>query len=53
MKHTKGSDSAKMKDALYNIPKTIPKILKCPLPTLENIEHSYEEISDKDFGSPR
>ena len=39
-----------MKDALYNLPKTILKILNLPLAAIGNIEDSYEEISDNDLG---
>ena len=38
-----------MKDASYNQPKTLPKILNSPLPAIEYIEDSYEEISDNDL----
>ena len=43
MKLTKSLNSAKEKDALYNLPKTITKILKPPLPKIENIEDFYGE----------
>ena len=36
MKLTKGLNSAKMKDALYNLPKEIDKIRNPPLPAIEN-----------------
>ena len=49
MKHTKGLNSARMKDALYILPKTIPKILNPPLAEIENIEDSNEELSDNDL----
>ena len=38
-----------MKDALYNLPKTIPKILKPFLPAIKNLEDSFEEKSDIDL----
>ena len=44
----KDQNSDRMKDALYNLPKTKAKILNPPLPAIENIEDSYEEISDND-----
>ena len=46
MKHKKGLNSARRKDALYNLPQTIPKIRNALLPASENKELSYEEISD-------
>ena len=36
MKHTKGSNSSRMRDALYNLPKEIAKIQNPPLPAIEN-----------------
>ena len=38
-----------MKNALDILPTTTPKILNLLLPALENIEDSYEEISDNDL----
>ena len=49
MKHTKGFDSARMKDALYDLPKTIATVLNPTLPEIGNIEDSFEEISDNDL----
>ena len=36
--------SARMKDALYNLPKAIDKIRNPPLPTIENIEDVSENL---------
>ena len=36
MKHTTGINSARMKDVLYNLPKTITEILSPPLPKIGN-----------------
>ena len=36
MRHKKGLNSARMKDALYNLPNEIPKIRNLPLPAIEN-----------------
>ena len=36
MRHTKGLKSARMRDALYNLPKEIDKIRNSPLPAIEN-----------------
>ena len=49
MKPTKSFISARMKDALYNVPKTIPKILDSFLPAYENEENSYEKKSAKNL----
>ena len=38
-----------MKDAFYILPKAITRIRNPPLPTIENIEDSYEEVSDDDL----
>ena len=38
-----------MKDALYHLPKTIPKILNPPLAAMGNTEDSHEEIPDIDL----
>ena len=38
-----------MKDALYNLPKTKPKILNPPLAAIGNTEDSHEEIPDIDL----
>ena len=35
MRHRKGLTSARMQDALYNLPDEIAKIRNCPLPTIE------------------
>ena len=42
MRHRKGLNSARMKDALYNLPKEIPKIRNPPLPAIENESDSLE-----------
>ena len=42
MKDTKGLDSARMRDALYNLPKAIAEIRNPLLPAIENIE----DVSD-------
>ena len=42
-----------MKDALYNLPKTIPKNLNPPLAAVGNIENSNEKISDNDLEGQR
>ena len=49
MKHIKRLNSARMKDVLQNLPKTITKFLNPLLPEIENLEDSYEEISDNDL----
>ena len=49
MKHTKRLSSARMKDALYNLPKTKTKIINSPLTAIEDIGDSYEETSDNDL----
>ena len=36
MKHTKGLNSTRLRDALYNLPKEIAKIRNPPLPAIEN-----------------
>ena len=46
MRHNKGLKSTRMKDAFYNLPKAIAKIRNPPLPAIENVEDSYEELSD-------
>ena len=46
MKHAKGLISARMKDALHNLPIAIAIILNPLSSEFENIEGSYEEISD-------
>ena len=38
-----------MKDALYGLPKTIPKILNPPLAAIGNTEDSHEEKPDNDL----
>ena len=43
MKHTKGLNSARIRDVLYNLPKTTTKILNPLLPAIENVEDSYEK----------
>ena len=54
LKHTtKGVNSAKIEDVLFNLPKTIPKILNIPSAATGNIEGSFEEISDNDLESER
>ena len=54
MKHTKGLSSARMKDALHNLPKTITKNLKLPLAEIENTEDSCEEeLPDNDLEGQR
>ena len=42
-----------MKDALFNLPKTIPKILNVPSTAIGKIEDSYEEIFDNDLEGQR
>ena len=42
MRHTKGLKSARMKDALINLPKEIDKIRKPPLPAIENESENLE-----------
>ena len=42
MKHTKGLKSARMRDALYDLPKSIDKIQNPPLPAIENVEDSSD-----------
>ena len=42
MKHTKGLNSARMKDVLYNLPKEIAKIRNPPLPAIENVKDSSD-----------
>ena len=42
MKHTKGLKSARMRDALYNLPKAIDKYRNLPLPGIENVEDSSD-----------
>ena len=48
MKHTKGLNSAKTKDALHNLPKTITNSLILPLPEVEKIEDSLTSDNDLD-----
>ena len=42
MRHTKGLNSARMKDALYKLPKEIAKIRNPPLPAIENESDNLE-----------
>ena len=42
MKHTKGLNSTRHKDAFYNLPKAIDKIRNPPLPSIENVESSSD-----------
>ena len=35
-----------MKDALCNLPKAIAEFRNPPLPTIETVEDSYEEVSN-------
>ena len=42
MKQTKGLKSARMRDALYNLPKEIAKIQNPPLPAIENESDNLE-----------
>ena len=42
MRHRKGLNSARMRDALYDVPKTIDKIRNPPLPAIENVEDSSD-----------
>ena len=49
MKDTKSLNSARMRDALYNLPKTKTKIFNPPFSEIEIIEDSHEEISDNDL----
>ena len=37
-----GFKAARMKDALYDLPKAIDKIRNPPLPTIENVEYSSD-----------
>ena len=41
-KHTEGLNSARMKDALYNLPNEIDKIRNPPLPEIENVSDNLE-----------
>ena len=43
---TKGLKSAKMQVVIEVLPKVIQKNRHPPLPTIENVEYSYEEVSD-------
>ena len=45
--HREGLNSARLKDALYNQPKTIDKLRNPPLPAIGNVEDSYEEVSEE------
>ena len=49
MKHTKRLKSARMKDALHILPKTITNFSDPLLPAIESIEDSYAKISDNDL----
>ena len=40
--HTTGLKSARMQDALYNLPKAIDKVRNPPLPEIENVEDSND-----------
>ena len=42
MRHSKGLKSAKMRDAIHNLPKEIDKMRNPPLPAIENIEDSSD-----------
>ena len=42
MRHNKGSNSTRMRDALYNLPKAIDKIQNPPLPAIEKVENSSD-----------
>ena len=53
LRQKKCINSAKLKDALFNLPKTIPKILNIPSAAIGNLEDSYEEISDNDLEGQR
>ena len=44
----KGLKSAKMNDALYNLPKTIAKVRNLPLPPIENIEVVPDNFKEKE-----
>ena len=46
MKHTKGLNSARMKDALYNLQKEIAKIRNAPPPALQKIE-DFSVLEDR------
>ena len=46
MTYNKDLISARMKDALYLLPKAIAKITNPPLPAIENVEASYKDVSD-------
>ena len=48
-RHTKDINSARMKDALYILPKLKTEILNLPVPAIEKIEICYEEITEYDL----
>ena len=43
MRHKKGLNSTRMKDALYTIPSEIAKIRNPPLPAIDNESENLEE----------
>ena len=49
LKHIKALNSARKKDVLHKLPKTFTKILNPFLPEVENVEDSFEKISDNDL----
>ena len=49
MKRAKGLNSARNKHVLYNLPKTTRKTVNPLISAIENIEDSYEELSDTDL----
>ena len=46
MRHNKGLNSARMKDALYNLPKAIAKIRNPSLPAIEVIESVSDNLQE-------
>ena len=42
MHHVKGMNSARMQDALYDLPKAVAKIRNAPLPKIENTEDNLQ-----------
>ena len=47
MRHTKGLNSARMKAALYNLPKALDKTRNPPLPTIEDIEDTTYDLEGR------
>ena len=46
MRHNKGLNSARMKDALYNLPKAIAEIRNPPLPAIEVLESVSDNLQE-------